>query len=160
MSNQLTAINQRVWYVEGGVHPSRAPQYLAQGKFSDDPAKTIGEETKISAPDPNNFNRDIQVGTMTGEDERATFAIAVRYNVQKSIIQGWKNKRCRVDFFALSGKCGNPQDFTEGGEKWTYFADGKISGHSFENFNAFGLDENNPTNEMVDCTSEDYYEFQ
>ena len=42
--SQLTAINQRVWYVEGGVHPARSPQYLALGKFADDPAKTIGEE--------------------------------------------------------------------------------------------------------------------
>ena len=157
--SQLTAINQRVWYVEGGVHPARSPQYLALGKFADDPAKTIGEETKISAPDPKSFGRDVQVGTMAGEDERATFSIGVRYNTQASIIQSWKNRRCRVDFFALSGTCGNPQDFTEGGEKWTYFPDGKISGHSFENFNAFGLDENNATNEAVDCTAEDYYEF-
>lgn len=159
MTDQLTAINTRVWFVAGGVHPAREPQFLALGKFSDDPTKSIGEATRVSAPDPNNFNRDIEVGTVEGEDERATFAIAVRYNVQKSIIQGWKNKRCRVDFFALSGKCGNPQDFTEGGEKWTYFPDGQISSHSFENFGAFGRDENNPTNEMVDVTSRDYFEF-
>lgn len=160
MSNtQLTAINQRVFYVEGGVNPARAPQFLAQGKFSSDPTQTIGEETKISAPDPNHFGRDIQVGTMAGAEERATFAIGVRYNSQKSIIQSWKNKRCRIDFFALSGKCGNPQDFTEGGEKWTYFPDGKISSHGFENYSAYGLDENNPTNESVDVTSETYWEF-
>lgn len=156
---QLNAINQRVWYVEGGVHPSRAPEFLALGKFSDDPAITIGEETRVSAPDPNNFNRDIQIGSVQGETERATFAIGVRYTTIKSKLLEWKNKRCRVDIFALSGKCGNPQDFTEGGEKWVYFPDGKISGHSFENFGAYGLDENNPTNEMVDMTADDYYEF-
>lgn len=156
---QLTAINQRIWYVEGGVHPSRAPQFLALGKFSDDPAKTIGEETRIGAPDPNNFGRDVQVGSMTAEEERATLAISTRYQTTKSILQRWKNLRCRVDIYALSGKCGNPQDFTEGGEKWTFFQDGKISGHSFENFGAFDMSENNPTNEAVDMTSEDYYEF-
>lgn len=160
MSNiQLSAINQRIWYVEGGVHPARAPQFLALGKFSDDPAKTIGEETRIGAPDPNNFGRDIQVGSMTAAEERATLAISTRYQVTKSILQRWKNLRCRVDIYALSGKCGNPQDFTEGGEKWTYFPDGKISGHSFENFGAFDLSENNPTNEAVDMTADDYYEF-
>ena len=159
MDAQLTAVNQRVWYVEGGVHPARAPQFLAQGKFSDDPAQTLGEETKISAPDPNHYSRDIQVGAVMGAEERATFAISVRYNTQKSIIQAWAKNRCRVDFFALSGKCGNPQDFSEGGEKWTYFPDGSISDHSFENFGAFGLDENNPTNEAVSVTSETYWEF-
>lgn len=155
----LTAINNRVWYVEGGVHPTRSPQFLSLGKFADDPAKTIGEETRIGAPDPNNFGRDVQIGSMTAEEERATLAISTRFTQIKSILQRWKNLRCRVDIFALSGKCGNPQDFTEGGEKWTYFQDGKISGHSFENFGAYDMSENNPTNEQVDMTSDDYYEF-
>lgn len=162
MSNNVEAIKAlgiRVWHVTGGVHPTRAPEFLALGKFSTDPSQTIGEATKISAPDPNNFNRDIQVGSVDGETERAKFAIGVRSTAQASILQEWKNQGCRVDFYALVGKCGNPQDFTEGGEKWVYFPDGKISGHSFENFGAWGRDENNPTNEMVDATSEEYYEF-
>ena len=156
---QVQAINVRVWSVEGGVHPTRAPQFLALGKFSDDPAITIGEETKVSAPDPNNFGRDIQIGSVPGESERASLSIGIRSTMQKSILLDWKNKRCRVDIFALIGKCGNPQDFTEGGEKWVYFPDGKISGHAFENFGAYGLDENNPTNESVPMTAEDYYEL-
>jgi photosystem II stability/assembly factor-like uncharacterized protein len=155
----IKALNIRVWYVAGGVHPTRAPELLALGKFSSDPSQTIGEATKISAPDPNNFNRDIQVGTVDGETERASFAIAARETPQKSILMEWKNEGCRVDFFALMGKCGNPQDFTEGGEKWVFFPDGLISSHSFENFGAFGRDENNPANEMVDVTSQEYYEF-
>jgi hypothetical protein len=156
---QLQAINQRVWAVEGGVHPTRAPQFLALGKFSDDPAITIGDETKVSAPDPNNFGRDISIGSLPGSRERATLAIGIRSTAQASILMGWKNKGCRVDIYALSGKCGNPQDFTEGGEKWVYFPDGKIGGHSYENFGAYGLDENNPTNEAVPMTAEDYWEY-
>lgn len=159
-SNQgLTAINSRVWYVEGGVHPTRAPQLLALGKFSTDPTKTIGESTKVTAPDPNSFNRDIQIGTVEGSEERATLSIGIRSTAQASILVGWKNKNCRVDIFSLLGKCGNPSDFTEGGEKWVYFPDGKISSHAFENFGAYGRDENNPMNESVDMTSEDYWEY-
>lgn len=157
--SQLNALNNRVWYVEGGVHPTRAPEYLALGKFSDDPSKTIGEETKVGAPDPNSFNRDIQLGTVAGEEERATLAIGIRSTAQVSKLIDWKNRRCRIDVFALQGKCGNPQDFTEGGEKFTYFPDGKISAHNFENFGAWDMSENNPTNEMVDMTAEDYWEF-
>lgn len=156
---QINALNVRVWYVEGGVYPTRAPNFLALGKFSSDPSITIGEETKVSAPDPNNFSRDIQVGSVPGSKERAALAIGIRTTAQKSILLNWKNKRCRVDIFALMGKCGNPQDFTEGGEKWVYFPDGKISGHAYENFGAYGADENNPTNESTDMTAEDYYEF-
>lgn len=154
----LQAINNRVWYVEGGVHPTRAPQYLSTGKWGD-VSQNIGEKTRITGPDPNNFNRDVQLGSVIGSIERATLSISARYTVQRDIVMGWKNKGCRVDFFALSGKCGNPQDFTEGGEKWTYFADGAVSTHSLENFGAFGNDENNPTNSNIDATSEIYYEL-
>lgn len=156
---QINALNVRVWYVRGGVHPTRAPQFLALGKFSDDPSKTIGEETKVTAPDPNNFDRDIQIGRVPGETERATLGIGSRYVSNKSILLDLANRQCRVDVFALIGKCANPQDFSEGGEKWVYFPDGKISSHNFENFGAYGRDENNPTNEMLDMTSEDYYEL-
>lgn len=155
----MNALSQRVWYVEGGVYPTRAPSLLALGKVSTDPTQTIGESTKISAPDPNHFGRDISVGTVPGAVERATVSIAARYTAQKAILADWKNKGCRVDIFVLSGKCGNPQDFTEGGEKWVYFPDGQISNHSFENFGAYGRDENNPTNEMVDMTAESYWEY-
>jgi len=155
----LTSINNRVWYVVGGVHPSRSPQLLSVGKFSTDPTKTIGEDTRITAPDPNSFNRDVQVGTVQASEERASFAIGARYSSQKSKLMEWKDKNCRVDIFALSGKCGNPQDFTDGGEKWLYFPDGRVSAHNFENFGAFGRDENNAVNNMVDMTSEDYWEL-
>lgn len=156
---QINALNVRVWAVPGGVHPTRPPEFLSLGKFSDDPSKTIGEATKVSAPDPKNFDRDIQVGEVPGETERATLGIGTRYTSNKSLLLEWTNRQCRVDIFALVGKCGNPQDFSEGGEKWTYFPDGKISDHSFENFGAYGRDENNPTNDMVSMTSEDYWEF-
>lgn len=154
----LSGINQRVWYVEGGVHPLNAPVLLTIGKFGD-PSKKVGDTKKIAAPDPNNFNRDVQVGDIPGTADRATLSVGARSTVQKSTILGWVNRKCRVDIFALSGKCGNPQDFTEGGEKWIYFPDGQVSGHGYEGFGAFGLDEAKETNESVDMTAEDYYEF-
>ncbi len=162
MSNQnvaFQAINSRVWYVEGGVHPTRPPEFLAIGKFSTDPSHPFGEAAKITAPDPNSFNRDIQVGTVDGAEERATLGIGIRSTAQASTVLGWGLKKCRVDIYALIGKCGNPQDFTEGGEKWVYFPDGKISQHAYENLGAYGRDENNPINENVDMTSESYWEF-
>lgn len=155
----LTALNYRVWYVEGGVHPSNSPQLLAMGKFSTDPSQTIGEETRITGPDPTDFNRDIEVGTVPGSEERATLSVGIRSTSQASILIGWKNKRCRVDLFALAGRCGNPQDFSNGGEKMIYFPDGKVGAHNYENIGAWGQDENNPANEMVDMTAEEYYEY-
>lgn len=156
---QINAINVRVWYVEGGVSPNRAPQFLSLGKFSGDPKIGLGEEKKVSAPDPNNFNSDVQLGSMPGERERATLSIGIRTTTQRSILMDWKNRGCRVDIYALIGKCGNPQDFTEGGEMWVYFPNGKLSNYGFENFGAYGLDENNPTNEAVDMSADDFWQY-
>jgi len=160
MSNlkNINALNNRVWYVEGGVHPARPPQFLSLGKFGD-PSKGLGEAARVGAPDPDNFERDIELGTVPGSRERATFSIEVLYTSIKSILMGWANRGCRVDLYALVGKCGNPQDFAEGGEKWIYFPDGQLSTHSMSNFGAFSTDENNPTQEMVDMTADHYYEL-
>jgi photosystem II stability/assembly factor-like uncharacterized protein len=155
----INALNNRIWAVVGGVNPLRSPEMVAMGKVSTDPSQTIGEATKVSAPDPNNFGKDIQIGTIDGETERAKFAISARFTSQEALLLKWKNNGCRVDIFVLTGKCGNPQDFTLGGEKWMYFPDGQISGHSLENYGAYGRDEDGATNEMVDMTSEEYYEF-
>lgn len=159
MENSLNAINQRVWAVEGGVHPLHAPIYLSLGKVSKDPTRKTGEAKRVAAPDPNNFDNDIQIGTVPGATERATLSISNRYTVQKSLLLDWANKNCRVDIFVLSGKCGNPQDFSEGGEKWTYFPDGQISSHAFEKFGAFDKSENDASNDMVDMTAETYFEY-
>lgn len=160
--NQITglnALNNRIWYVEGGVHPTRSPQFLALGKFAKDPTQKVGEAKRVGAPDPNNFNNDIQIGTVQGETSRAELGIGVRYTSQKAILLDWIRKGCRVDFFALSGKCGNPQDFTEGGEKWTFFPDGRLSDHTIKNFGAFDKSEDNPSDEEASATAEEYYEF-
>lgn len=155
----LSALNTRVWYVEGGVHPLRSPSFLALGKISTDPAHSVGETKKIAAPDPNNYNRDIQVGETPGETARATLSIGIRYTPQKSILLGWKNRQCQVDIYALSGKCGSPQDFDDGGEKWIFFPDGRITSHGYENLGAYDRSENNASNEAVDMTAEEYYEL-
>lgn len=155
----LNALNHRIWVVPGGVYPTRAPELLAMGKMSTDPSRKIGEAKKVSAPDPNNFNRDIQIGTIEGEIERATFALGNRYTAEKAYLMDLVNKGCRADVFLLSGKCGNPQDFSQGGEKWLYFPDSRPSGIALENLGAYGRDENNPTNENMDMTSEEFYEF-
>lgn len=155
----LTALNQRVWYVEGGVHPTRSPVFLALGKFGEDPSQTFGESKRITAPDPNNFNNDITVGTVEGSKERAKLGVAVRSTAQQSILLGWGNRGCRVDIFALSGRCGNPQDFTDGGEKWEYFPDGKISDFKYSNFGSYDKADNNPTEEAVTMTAEEILEF-
>lgn len=149
--------NVRIWYIEGGVHPYYQPMYLSEGKMGD-PSKSKGDATRIPIPDPNNFNRDVSIGTIPGTEERATLQVMRRYLTDEALLLRWLRQECRVDIFAMIGVCGNPQDFQYGGEKFVYFLDGIPSTHNIEGFGAFGLDETNPTNETLDMTAEDYWE--
>jgi hypothetical protein len=155
----IKALEIRGWITRGGVHPYNTPQYLTLGKFSGDPSKSFGEATRIPAPDPQSFDRDVSVGSVEGSDDRATFQLSRRYATDAALLLDIANQGCVVDVYALVGKCGSPTDFQYGGEKWVYFQDGKRSQHSFENFGAFGKEENNPANEMLDMTAEKYWEF-
>ena len=161
MSDKKSAIhgmNVRVWGTENGVHPFRTPEYFAQGKMGD-PSQSLGDATRIPAPDPNNFDRDITVGTVPGTKERATLTVSNRFNTSRARLLKIFRDGCGIDFYGAIGKCGNPQDFQRGWEKLMFFQDGKPSTHTIENFGAFGLDETAPTNENLDLTAEEYWEF-
>ena len=153
----INALNIRAWIVKGGVRYDHAPFLLTLGKFGD-PSQTLGEEGRISAPDPGNFDRDVQVGTTPGTEERATLSLSERFTTDKNTLLDLAQGRCRFDIFALIGKCGSPSDFTLGGSKRTYFPDAKASSKALENFGAFGRDENNPTNANIDVTSRTFWE--
>lgn len=152
------ALNQRIWATPYGVGPARIPKYMALGKLGD-PSQSQGDATRIPAPDPDNFNQDVTVGVVSGTEERGTITISKRYTAAQAELLAWYRNKCRIDLYALVGKCGNPQDFAQGGEKWVYFRDGRPSTISMENFGAFGKDESNPTNENLDMTFEQFWEF-
>lgn len=151
-------LNIRLWAIPGGVHPYNAPEFLALAKIGGDPSKPRGDSTRITAPDPNNFDSDIEIGRVPGTEERGTITISRRYTVAAGKLMGWFHKGCRVDFLAPVGKCGNPQNLHRGGEKFIYFEDGDPSTISLENSGAFGRDETAMSNENLDMTFETFWE--
>jgi len=156
--NALHGMNIRVFGTTNGVHPFRSPEYYALGKMGD-PSQSKGDTTRITAPDPDNFNREVTVGTVPGTPERATFTISNRYTLARARLLSIFRTGCGVDFYGAVGKCGNPQDFQRGWEKLLFFPDGQPSTHTIENAGAFGLDETSATNENLDLTAEEYWEF-
>jgi len=160
-NKQNTAVhglNVRLWVIPGGVHPFNAPEFLSLAKIGGDPTQSRGDATRINAPDPNNFDRDITVGKIPGTQERGTLTVNRRYTVEIGKLLKWYREGCRLDAYALVGKCGNPQDFQRGGEKYVYFQDGDPSTITLEGFGAFGADESNPSNENLDMSVEDFWE--
>ncbi len=161
MSNKQDALhgmNIRVWGTKDGVHPFRTPEYFALGKMGD-PSQSKGDTTRITAADPDDFQREVTVGAVPGTPERATFTVSNRYTTSRARLLKIFRDGCGIDFYATVGMCGNPQDFQRGGEKWMFFPDGKPSTHTLENFGAFGLDETAASNENLDLTAEEYWEF-
>ena len=149
--------SSRVWTVEDGVHPARAPVFQAIVKIND-PSQSFGEQTRIEAPDPNKYNSFQEVGSVRGQVERPSFGIMGRYPQALSDLLRLARKQCRLDVFVLMGECRNPQDFTNGWEKILYLPDGQISNYGMENAGALGSDENAATNETVDMSAREMYE--
>lgn len=154
----IKGLQVRLWAVEGGVHPLHTPIYLGLAKLGD-PSQSTGDATRIAAPDPNDFNRDITVGSTPGTEERGTITVSERYTVAQSRLIKWYREKCRTDLYGLVGICGNPQDFDRGGDKWVYFPDCRPSNIAIENFSAFSKDESNPAQPNLDMTFEQFWEF-
>jgi photosystem II stability/assembly factor-like uncharacterized protein len=144
--------------VEDGVHPLRAPQYQGTHVLRD-PSRSHGEATRIEAPDPNRYNAFVELDKIPGTEERAGFSIEGRYPLELSTWLRLARRNCRVDVFNLIGQCKSPQDFDEGWEKIGFFDDGDISTYSQSDPGALSSDENAPTNETIEVTSRDWYEF-
>lgn len=155
----LHGLEIRLWVLPGGPHPYNSLEFLTNAKLSGDPTKSRGDATRIAAPDPNNFDSDITIGTIPGTEERGTLTVSRRYTVEIGKLLKWFHDGCRLDMYGLAGKCGNPQDFQRGGEKYIYFEDGNPSTITLEGAGAFGRDETNPMNENLDMTVETFWEF-
>lgn len=162
MANQqniaVNGLEIRLWVIPGGVHPYNAPEMLTLAKISGDPSKTRGEATRITAPDPNNFDSDVTVGKIPGSSDRGSITLSRRYTVAIGKLLKWFHDGCRLDMYGLVGKCRNPQDFQRGGEKYLFFDDGDPSTITIEGAGAFGKDEANASNENLDMSFDNFWE--
>lgn len=150
--------NVRLWTVEDGVHPMRAPEYQTIARLGD-PSWGFGEKTRVEVPDPSGYNKFVEAATVPGAVSRPTYSIMGRYPFALSDMLRLARKQCRLDVFALVGECRDPQNFSEGYEKILFFPNGQITTWSGENFGALGSDENSPANETLELSAREIYEF-
>lgn len=148
----------RVWTMEGGVSPLNAPVYQGCMKIGD-PSQSLGDVTPIKCPDPSQFGKFVEVGTIRGAAERVTSSLMARYNRQLSALMTMARKGCRVDIQAHVGACANPQDYKNGWEKIVVFRNSLLTNKGIENFGALSDDENNPTNDTADFSAAEWYEI-
>lgn len=156
--NIAVAGNVRLWTTEDGVHPLRGPQYQTIARLGD-PSWDFGEKTRVEAPDPSAYNRFVEAATVPGAVSRPTYSINGRYPFALSDMLRLSRKQCRLDVYALVGECRDPQNFSEGYEKILFFPNGQITSWGGEGFGALGSDENAASNETIELSAREIYEF-
>jgi len=156
--NLVHAGNGRVWTIEGGVGPSRAPAYLGRASIGNS-SYNFGESTKVEEPDPKTYDKFESVDSIPGAKERPTMSIQARYSTDLSDFLRLARKGCRLDIHLHFGKCRDPQDFNGGWEKIRVYPDGKISTWSDDNASAMESGDNASTTEQIDLSAADIFEL-
>jgi hypothetical protein len=156
----MKAGESRVWLFPDGVGPGRDKIFLGCGRIGD-PSFNFGDMTRVEGPDPNRYNEFVELGSFQGSKERPTGSVIGRYS-RKDLSELLRigRRRCNSAVQAHVGKCRNPQDFNGGWEKIVNYPKARYTSWSAENFGALGSDEQNPTNETGEFSSEDIYEIK
>ena len=70
--------NSRVFLIEGRAGPTHVPSYKSCLRASAH-SQGFGDEERIECPDPHNFNKFIEVGSIKGATDRPTNSLEGRY---------------------------------------------------------------------------------
>lgn len=147
----------RVWIIPDGASPKNIPEFEGLLKAGD-PSRGFGDVTAIEIPDPARFNEFIEIDSIRGATERATFSLQGRYPLQLSRLLKLANQGCRVDIQVHIGKCRDPRDYDNGWEKMVIFEDANITSYGIEGFGAIDSSERAPANETVEISAGTFYE--
>ena len=157
--NVVKAGSSRVWTIEGGPGPTRAPSYQGCMRIGDT-SYGFGDITKIECPDPARYGQFVEVARAQGEKARPTFSIQARYQFQLSELLRIARKRCGLEVHVNLGECEDPQNYNAGWEKIRVYPDSIFTSWADENAGALESGDNNPTNETVESSAADTYEIK
>lgn len=160
MANFTPAVNSfsRVFLIEGGARPDHAPAYkscMAVGAVS----RSYGDITRIECPDPQNYGKFIEIGTIRGSTERATTSLMGRYASDlRSDLVRLAEKGCKVDIHVHFGACKDPSNFTKF-DKAVVLPDADITTLNLGELGTLGSDGQASVDESVDISAEDIVEI-
>lgn len=160
MANFTPAVNSfsRVFLIEGGARPDHAPVYescMAVGAVS----RAYGDITRIECPDPNNYGKFVEIGTIRGSTERATTTLTGRYASDlRSDMLRLAEKGCKVDVHVHFGACKDPSNFTKF-DKAVVLADADITNLNLGELGTLGSDAQSQVDESIDISAESIVEI-
>lgn len=147
----------RVYLIEGRARPDHPSQYASSLKMTG-LSQNFGDITKIEMPDPQNYGKFVEVGSVRGAQERASTSLVGRYaSTIKSTLLRLAKAGCPVDLQLHIGECQDPSavnDFS----KALILENVSLGTYSTEDLGALGTDENAKADETADVTASLAYE--
>ena len=150
--------NSRVFMVEGRARGDHAPTYhsfirmtgLSQG---------FGDVEKIEVPDPRQYGKFIEVGSIRGATERPTASLEGRYAMDlQSDLFRLAGKNCAVDIQIHLGSCQDPSSFNKF-DKAIVMENVIITQYGTDDLGALSSDDTAAINETVDISGTRIYEI-
>jgi hypothetical protein len=153
----LKTANTRVFLIEGRARPDHSPSYKSCLKMTAY-SQALGDTTKIECPDPYNYGKFIEKGSISGATERPATSLVGRYpqDVLSDLLK-LARKGCAFDVQLHSGSCTDPSSFNEY-DKALILEGAKMSNYSTEDLGALESGENAKVDETSDISASDAYE--
>jgi hypothetical protein len=156
----MLSSQSRVFLIESGARPDHTPEYK-NTFMAGSPSQSYGDITPIRNPDPDSYGKFIEVGSVRGQEERATMDITGRYarEIQSDLLRIAKQK-CPADLLIVMGACRNPKDLNSGWDKIMAMHDAQVTNWSTDNdLGALQDDQNSVVNEVASLSAREIFEI-
>ena len=149
--------NTRVFLIEGGARPDHTPTYKSCLRMTG-LSQGFGDIEKIECPDPFNYGKFIEVGSIRGATERPTTSLEGRLatDLQSDLLR-LARQGCSFDVQLHMGTCQDPSSFNDF-EKAIILEGAYPTNYSTEDLGALASGDNAVINETADISAKDAYE--
>jgi len=141
MSRTVVRSDQtRMFYIPGGAHPSRTPEYAGFSKVS---AITYpqGDVTRVYLPSDKRYGQFDVVDTIQGEPGTPQFTVMTRSQSARSAFLAMARAGCTHDVRLHFGKCASPTDGNGGWDRILALLDARITSWDISDVGALSPDE-------------------
>lgn len=150
--------NARIFIIQNRARADHDLQYASYAKLTG-VSRTHGEITPVEIPDPDNYDKYLEVDEISGQDSRYTATIIAKFpsNI-RSLLQYLERCKEPFDIRLQFGDCENPSDPTS-------FAKGEIlehvrvTGYSTDDLGSLQSDESAEIRETLSISFRNFYDF-
>lgn len=148
----------RVFLVDGRARPDHCPTYQGNMKAGSI-SQSFGDIEKIEVPSPTEWGKFVEVGSIRGQEERATITLTGRYAADlRSEMLRLARAGCAFDIHINFGACTDPKNGNIYSKK-LIMEDALITSYSTEDLGALGGDEQAKVDESIEVSARVIYEI-